>query len=157
LKSEQIQAIKDRETFKKDPAALIKAARERRRTTNDKIANILTSDQKKAFQNYIFSGFIETPTLLLVERLSLTLDQTDSVKTIMEISQQNMEQIKTEYPNNRRLRFEEMRKNMQETNNKIKDILSDEQKKIYQKLIAERQQNQRSRMMGRRGGRGRRR
>lgn len=81
----------------------------------------------------------------LKKQLSLTDEQTAKVKEIMESVVKKMREAREENQGDRQAMREAMRKIMSETDDKIMEVLTPEQKKEYEKIIKERNERRRGR------------
>lgn len=91
----------------------------------------------------------------LLADLNLRDDQKIEVEKILKESQEQMQAIRNNSGGDRRQMFQEMRTLTQETDNKLKTILDDEQYKIYETFKEKQREQMRSQMQNRRGNRGR--
>jgi len=88
--------------------------------------------------------------LKLKERLSLTADQTEQVKAILLESKKRNDEIKKKHSDDRRQMLLSIKEAWQTTDGQIEELLSDEQKAIYQKVKEERREEWRTRTPKRR-------
>ncbi|MCK5572047.1 MAG: hypothetical protein KAJ12_04775 [Bacteroidetes bacterium] len=82
----------------------------------------------------------------LTERLSLSDKQAESIREIMEQNYVLLQEDREAYEGDRETMMTVVRKRMKETDKKIMDLLSDDQKEEYQKYKEEQRENMRSRM-----------
>ena len=90
-------------------------------------------------------GNIEERVKNLKQQLSLTDEQTEKVKEIMETVQKKMQEEREKNQGDRESMREAMRKIMSETDDKIIEVLTPEQKKEYGKIIKERTERRQGR------------
>jgi len=88
--------------------------------------------------------------LKLKERLSLTADQTEQVKALLLESKKRNDEIKKKHSDDRRQMLLSIKEAWQTTDGQIEELLSDEQKAIYQNVKAERREEWRTRTPKRR-------
>ena len=82
----------------------------------------------------------------LTEGLSLSDKQAESIREIMEQNYVLLQEDREAYEGDRETMMTVVRKRMKETDKKIMDLLSDDQKEEYQKYKEEQRENMRSRM-----------
>ena len=88
-------------------------------------------------------GNIEERVKNLKKQLSLTDEQSAKVKEIMESVQKKMQEEREKNQGNRQAMREAMMKIRSETDDKIMETLTPEQKKEYEKIIKERNERRR--------------
>lgn len=82
----------------------------------------------------------------LTERLSLSDEQADSIRGIMEQNYALLQEDRQAYEGDRETMMIVVRKRMEETDKKITDLLNDEQRTEYQNYREEQRERMRSRM-----------
>jgi len=88
----------------------------------------------------------------LTERLSLSDEQADSIRGIMEQTHALLQEDREAYEGDRETMWIVVRKRMEETDSKIMDLLNDEQKTEYRNYKEEQRERMRSRMGRERDG-----
>ncbi|MGD9489576.1 MAG: hypothetical protein AB7W47_16270 [Calditrichaceae bacterium] len=145
-----------------DPGAIRAAMNDLQSLTARQIYNILTPEQQKKFPEILSKITLPRRTSNrelqnLKEKLKLTDDQVSQIEPIFEAQQAEMEKMREENSGDRREMMTNMQTIMKGYEDKIKDILSDEQKELYDKYLEEKRSSmQQSGGSGRGGNRQRR-
>ena len=81
----------------------------------------------------------------LKELLDLTDDQTIKVEQVYKESQEKMSEMREQFQGDRGEMREQMMKNREEVNNKIEELLYEDQITLYREYLEEREQSRRER------------
>jgi periplasmic protein CpxP/Spy len=147
LAAEELKAI-DRDRYKENHEALTEAARQRTARVDEQIKEVLTDEQKPVYESFRQRDEKEPWREMaqeLEERLNLTTEQTARVNTILAAQSGQMMQMRSEGGGKRGPRGEnqgrmsDMRKLRDDTDKKIEAVLTDDQKKEFEKYRKERQ------------------
>ena len=87
----------------------------------------------------------ETRAAQLKERLNLSDEQTQKIEQIYRESSERMSQMRDQSTDDRTQMREQMMRSREETNNKIEEILNQDQIDLYRQYLQEEQQNRRGR------------
>lgn len=131
-----------------DESAVRDALAQNRRETNRDIRTILTPDQRRKFNEANGGrggpeGRGDRRMEALKERLKLSPEQARQIEPILNENRAKFAEIRENNRGNRQAIRGEMRKIREAQDQKIMALLTDEQKKIYQQMKAERQQRRR--------------
>ncbi|MGD9899763.1 MAG: hypothetical protein AB7T22_11625 [Calditrichaceae bacterium] len=145
-----------------DPGAIRAAMNDLQSLTARQIYNILTPEQQKKFPEIQSKITIPRETnnrelQNLKEKLKLTDDQVIQIEPIIEAQQAEMEKMREENSGDRREMMMKMQTIMKVYENKIKEVLSDEQKELYDKYLEEKRSSMQQGGGSGRGGKGKRR
>jgi hypothetical protein len=153
---------KDQELFKTDAVKLINAAHERRKTTNQEIEKVLTSEQKEEFKKVKKMTLFDRELFELTEGLLLTSDQAFDVEGVLIDLQNKFSQfalggpmpgrgeksgaVSSGYDKRMKQYMAKMRKRAQKKkNNSIKEILNKDQKKLFKQILKDRENKRKAR------------
>ncbi len=145
-----------------DPGAVRAAMNDLQSLTARQIYNILSPEQQKKFPEVqskitIPRGTNNKELQNLKEKLKLTDDQVIQIEPIIEAQQAEMEKMREDNSGDKREMMMNMRTIMKVYENQIKEVLSDEQKELYDKYLEEKRSSmQQSGGSGRGGNRQRR-
>jgi protein CpxP len=152
LLNEQKEAKQVRQENKGNPEAVRSAMIDLRERTNQQIKNILTTEQQKKFETIKNDspapGGMENRELNdLKERLKLTDDQVAKIEPILTSAREEMQELRQNRTGDRQEMRSRVESIFEERDKQLEEILTDSQKKEYEKYLQER----REQMMKRRG------
>ncbi len=145
------QAERIREVNRGNPQAMQNAMQAQQELTDRQIENILLPEQQQRFEAYRRTRISDPRAHELQTRLGLTGEQALLVEKILQQSREQMQNVRSRSLD-RREKMSAMRQIMQRQDKQIEQLLSDEQKRLYDEIKKERRQQMKDQMgQGQRG------
>ena len=118
----------------------------------EKMQSVLTEKQWDRYQEYERSRRMASQIETLTEALNLTEKQVVQVETVLDYFQGRMEEMFSDRSGDEQDRKKAMQKLREAQDKEIEEILTDEQKDLYEKYREERREQMRNRRSEGRGG-----
>jgi len=153
--TEESSAIqKLRQEYSDDRRGMMSSIRDRKAETVTQAGAVLGEVQKKEYEKLCALGINDDNFVELQAKLALTVDQSDSVVVIFANMRREMQSMREGGRNsdNREGRMMGMRAMREETDEALVKVLTEDQKKIYDRIQEERMEEMRRRFENRGGG-----
>jgi len=137
LENHQQEMNRIRELNREDVQAQKNAAREQQELLDKQIKHVLTPEQFHRYQAFHSDHRFSKRTRELQRILQLSETQAEKIDEIMRTTRDNLEQLRDKPGGDQHQIHEEMRKLMEEQDQKIEALLDDDQKNQYQQLKKE--------------------
>jgi hypothetical protein len=139
-----------------DPREIWRGLRERQAKTDTLIASVLSDEQKETYRQLQALGINDNNFIELQAKLNLTVAQSDTIAKIFSGMRRGMGSMRgpgsqTAPPGDREGRMTEMRAMREKSDEAIRTVLDENQKKLYDKIQEERMEQMRQRFERNRG------